>query len=161
LVLGTQTFGKGSVQTILPLENGGALTLTTALYYTKSGRSIQLTGVKPDVVVEPYIAAAVSADLGSAAKPVAMEVREGDLPGAIPNPTTHDDAGGAMKRLNQTPTVASDVSKIDPEKEDLTVWMSKDVQAKRAWELLKTFDIFGKAPAAGSPESDGTIETPR
>src|SRR5690606_28963180 len=52
MVLGTQSFGKGSVQTITPLGNGGALTLTTALYYTKSGRSIQLTGVKPDITVE-------------------------------------------------------------------------------------------------------------
>ncbi|NMC62617.1 MAG: S41 family peptidase, partial [SAR324 cluster bacterium] len=52
VIVGTQTFGKGSVQTVIPLKNGGALTLTTQLYYTKSGESIQLEGVKPDVVVE-------------------------------------------------------------------------------------------------------------
>jgi len=52
LVLGTKSFGKGSVQTITPLNNGGALTLTTALYYTKSGRSINEVGIEPDVTVE-------------------------------------------------------------------------------------------------------------
>ena len=52
VILGTQTFGKGSVQTILPLENGAALRLTTAMYYTPNGRSIQVTGVKPDHIVE-------------------------------------------------------------------------------------------------------------
>src|SRR6185312_13266774 len=54
VVLGTQSFGKGSVQTVLPVkESGGAIRLTTALYYTPSGRSIQGTGITPDVVVEP------------------------------------------------------------------------------------------------------------
>src|SRR5581483_6807502 len=49
LVLGTQTFGKGSVQTILPLDDNSALRLTTARYYTPSGRSIQATGIVPDI----------------------------------------------------------------------------------------------------------------
>ena len=140
LVLGTQTFGKGSVQTIMPLENNGALTLTTALYYTKSGRSIQLTGVKPDILVEmPQPAEEVTKPHRSGQ----IEVREGDLPGAIPNPNIIEDAG-AMKKLNQTPTVAGDIAKFDPEKEDLAVWMARDTQAHRALELLKTFDIFKK-----------------
>lgn len=52
LVLGSQTFGKGSVQTITPLENGGAVTLTTALYYTRSGRSLQALGVSPDIAID-------------------------------------------------------------------------------------------------------------
>ena len=51
LIVGAQSFGKGSVQTILPMERGDALRLTTALYYTKSGRSIQAQGITPDVVV--------------------------------------------------------------------------------------------------------------
>jgi carboxyl-terminal processing protease len=51
VIIGQQSFGKGSVQTILPMEHGDALRLTTALYYTKSGRSIQSQGVTPDVVV--------------------------------------------------------------------------------------------------------------
>jgi carboxyl-terminal processing protease len=54
VLLGTRSFGKGSVQTVLPVQqSGGALRLTTALYYTPSGRSIQAEGIAPDVVVEP------------------------------------------------------------------------------------------------------------
>jgi carboxyl-terminal processing protease len=54
LVLGQQTFGKGSVQTIIPLDDGSGLRLTTALYYLPSGRSIQEVRVQPDLIVEPY-----------------------------------------------------------------------------------------------------------
>ena len=61
LVLGTQTFGKGSVQTIIPLEDGSGLRLTTALYYLPSGRSIQEVRVQPDVTVEPYSEAELTA----------------------------------------------------------------------------------------------------
>ena len=53
LILGTQSFGKGSVQTIIPLSGHGAIRLTTARYYTPSGRSIQATGITPDIIVEP------------------------------------------------------------------------------------------------------------
>ncbi|MEX2644375.1 MAG: S41 family peptidase [Acetobacterales bacterium] len=52
LVLGTKSFGKGSVQTIIPLQNYGAMRLTTARYYTPSGRSIQAVGIEPDIIVE-------------------------------------------------------------------------------------------------------------
>ncbi len=52
VIMGTQTFGKGSVQTILPLGNGTAIKLTTARYYTPSGRSIQAKGIVPDIIVE-------------------------------------------------------------------------------------------------------------
>ncbi len=52
LILGTRTFGKGSVQTILPLSDGSGLRLTTARYYTPSGRSIQLSGISPDIELE-------------------------------------------------------------------------------------------------------------
>ena len=51
-VLGTQTFGKGSVQTILPLGNNAGLKLTTARYYTPAGRSIQAKGIEPDIIVD-------------------------------------------------------------------------------------------------------------
>jgi carboxyl-terminal processing protease len=51
-VMGTRSFGKGSVQTIMPVSGGGAVRLTTARYYTPSGRSIQLTGIIPDIVAE-------------------------------------------------------------------------------------------------------------
>ncbi len=52
IIMGTQSFGKGSVQTILPISNGAALKLTTARYYTPSGRSIQASGIKPDIIAE-------------------------------------------------------------------------------------------------------------
>ena len=52
IVVGTKSFGKGSVQTVMPLRSDGAMRLTTARYYTPSGRSIQSLGVSPDIVVE-------------------------------------------------------------------------------------------------------------
>jgi carboxyl-terminal processing protease len=52
VVMGTKTFGKGSVQTILPMENGSALKLTTARYFTPSGRSIQAKGIEPDIALD-------------------------------------------------------------------------------------------------------------
>ncbi len=51
IIIGTQTFGKGSVQTIIPMQDGSAIRLTTAKYYTPSGRSIQAEGIKPDIIV--------------------------------------------------------------------------------------------------------------
>ncbi|MDR2208995.1 MAG: S41 family peptidase [Azoarcus sp.] len=55
VVMGTRTFGKGSVQTTLPLSNSTAIKLTTALYYTPSGRSIQAKGIDPDVIIEESV----------------------------------------------------------------------------------------------------------
>ncbi|WP_449448438.1 S41 family peptidase [Thermomonas brevis] len=52
-VVGSRTFGKGSVQTLLPLDNGDSIKLTTARYYTPSGHSIQALGIEPDVVLHP------------------------------------------------------------------------------------------------------------
>ena len=52
LIAGEQTFGKGSVQSVLPLRNGAGLKLTTARYYTPSGRSIQAKGIEPDVIID-------------------------------------------------------------------------------------------------------------
>ena len=74
IVMGTRTFGKGSVQTIIPLPMEGGLRLTTQLYYTPSGRAIQALGVEPDIVVSP------PEDPEAAAK----RRREADLPHAIP-----------------------------------------------------------------------------
>jgi len=68
IILGTQTFGKGSVQTVLPLPNNTAIKLTTARYFTPSGRSIQAKGIAPDIVVEE-----------SANGETAQRLREADL----------------------------------------------------------------------------------
>lgn len=75
-IVGTLTFGKGSVQTIVPLKDGSALKLTTARYYTPKGISIQTTGVTPDVVVKPAI---------RDGQRVRTVIREKDLEGHLPN----------------------------------------------------------------------------
>jgi carboxyl-terminal processing protease len=137
LILGTQTFGKGSVQTITPLENGGALTLTTALYYTKSGNSIQATGVKPDIEID----APEEALEEPTAPKQSLRVRESDLPGAISNPSGGRDEP-AMNRLNKVPTVKEGSEGINPETEDLATWLTRDPQLQKALDLLKTFNIF-------------------
>ena len=148
LILGTQTFGKGSVQTITPLENGGALTLTTALYFTKSGNSIQAKGVKPDIELD-------AAPLPEVATPPekrgGLEIREEDLPGAIKNPTSTDSSGSGgnpLKKINKTPTVQPELNAINPEKDDIGDWAKKDVQFQRALDLLKTFSVFRVSPDA-------------
>src|SRR5262249_632403 len=82
---GTQTFGKSSVQSIIPIPNHGAIRLTTARYYTPSGRSIQAKGIDPDIQVEPAKIETVD-DTGK---------HEADLRGALANPdNTPDNNGG-------------------------------------------------------------------
>jgi carboxyl-terminal processing protease len=75
--MGTQNFGKGSVQTIIPLKGHGAVRLTTALYFTPSGRSIQDNGITPDRVVEAPKDQQISGN---------MMMRESTLRGAFKNP---------------------------------------------------------------------------
>jgi carboxyl-terminal processing protease len=84
-VMGTQSFGKGSVQTVIPLNGRGAVRLTTALYYTPSGRSIQDEGIVPDVVVE------APKDQQISGSPL---LRESALHGAIANPGSLDQVPG-------------------------------------------------------------------
>jgi len=73
IVVGTQSFGKGSVQTVMPLRSEGAMRLTTARYYTPSGRSIQALGVSPDIIVEQPPRSPEDADAGDEAGPVRSE----------------------------------------------------------------------------------------
>ena len=142
LILGTKTFGKGSVQTVTPLENGGALTLTTALYYTKSGRSIQATGVSPDIefdikpkkVKKETVAEDEEEDLP-------MYVRESELDGAIKNPAGIDD-DGVLRKINKTPQVHKEVIMLDPETADLKEWLASDEQVSKGLEILKNFESF-------------------
>lgn len=81
VVVGTQSFGKGSVQTLIPLSNGSAVKLTTALYYTPNDRSIQAQGIVPDVEVKD--------------KDRAFESREADLAGHIGNPLGGEDVNSS------------------------------------------------------------------
>ncbi|HTT08851.1 MAG TPA: S41 family peptidase [Gammaproteobacteria bacterium] len=78
VIMGSQSFGKGSVQTILPMNNGAALKLTTALYYTPSGRSIQAQGITPDIVIKP-------ARIADVQEEIANTVKEKDLSGHLIN----------------------------------------------------------------------------
>lgn len=112
VILGKTTFGKGSVQTILPLSDGSGLRLTTAKYYTPRGESIHSVGVKPDIVVEP--------------KPITV----GEKPKEETSPEKDD--GSASE-----PGTDAEKSK-DLEAE----LMKKDVQLQKAIELLKTWKVF-------------------
>lgn len=94
VILGTQTFGKGSVQSILPLGSSGGIKLTTARYFTPSGRSIQAKGITPDVVVE-------DATLTSADR--ALTVREADLEHHLQNPGRDKEAPVDSKKMETLP----------------------------------------------------------
>jgi carboxyl-terminal processing protease len=82
VIIGTQTFGKGSVQTIMPVEGEGAIRLTTARYYTPSGRSIQALGVAPDIIVEQRAPEDVQAQQQEEEQP---QRTEADLRGSLEN----------------------------------------------------------------------------
>ena len=79
ITVGTQTFGKGSVQTILPLDDHSALRLTTARYYTPNGRSIQAVGITPDVTSQPPKTTLASLEQEGATINQDTEIRESDL----------------------------------------------------------------------------------
>ncbi len=116
LVVGVETFGKGSVQTVYPLENQAGLRLTTALYYTPGGRSIQEVGITPDIPVKPVQVVAAAGD-------APRRLREADLEGHF----THGDA---------EPEVAgSELATGEFESEE-------DVQLARAVEVLKSWTYF-------------------
>jgi carboxyl-terminal processing protease len=113
LVVGNQTFGKGSVQTIVPLADGSGLRLTTAKYYTPKGRSIQTTGIAPDIVVKPKPVAV--------AKPGEKEGEATQKPKEATPPTPK--SNGALGETGEPP-------------------LEDDVQLQKAIELLKTWKIF-------------------
>lgn len=124
LVIGTQTFGKASVQTVIPLEDGSALKLTTARYYTPKGRSIQAEGIKPDIVVK-YIKPKEDTENSAWWED---RVKEKDLKGHI-KPTKED---GTKVDEPQTQ------EEKDPS--DLV----NDNQLKTAIDILKSWDILKK-----------------
>ncbi len=92
IVVGTKSFGKGSVQTLIPLKGEGAMRLTTARYYTPSGRSIQSLGVMPDIVVnQPAVDPTKEGTETKAAEESANQRSEADLRGAITNDSMTED----------------------------------------------------------------------
>ena len=127
IVLGMPTFGKGSVQTVIPLEDGSALKLTTAKYYTPKGRSIQAEGIKPDIVVEPIRVAE------SPENAEAHMLREKDLKGHI-----RGDREGEQK-----PAEVKDKDKgKEPDKGKEKTDLQKDNQLKSAVDILKSWEVF-------------------
>jgi carboxyl-terminal processing protease len=130
LVLGTQTFGKGSVQTILPLDDSSAIRLTTARYYTPSGRSIQATGIVPDIVLEQ------TPVLAKADKPGAPLLREANLPRHLEHP-------GRGKDKDASPGAAPAGSPDQPPPSTVKEGeLGSDPQLDHALELLKSWQVF-------------------
>ena len=125
LVLGTRSFGKGSVQTILPLSDGSGLRLTTARYYTPSGKSIQLKGITPDIELT-FIPPVDKKDT-----PDRKFFREEDLEGHM---------------LNQAKDSEPGVETYEETEQDRQgrVLLENDNQVRHAVELLKSWRIFSR-----------------
>ena len=126
LVIGAKTFGKGSVQTVYPLEGGAGLRLTTALYYTPAGRSIQEVGIAPDIPVQPVVVAEAGEDSPS-------RIREQDLEGHF---TQQQAAPQAPKAGSQS---------LLPEQQ---LAGEGDAPLARAVEVLKSWTYFERLKRA-------------
>ena len=137
LVLGTQTFGKGSVQTILPLDESAAIRLTTARYYTPNGRSIQATGITPDVIVDnaPIQQAKAEGESGFPA------IREENLPRHLEQKGKGAPDNGT-RSIEEEPEEAAAVHEGE---------LGKDPQLDRALELLKSWNVFKTVVAQNAP----------
>lgn len=122
LIVGIQTFGKASVQTVIPLEGGSALKLTTARYYTPNGRSIQAEGITPDIIV-PFIRPSEDANAGKEER-----LREKDLKGHI-KPMQEDGT-----TLEESP--GRDIRRFAD--------MAYDNQLKTAVDILRSWNIMKK-----------------
>ena len=134
-ILGTQTFGKGSVQTILPLDDKSALRLTTARYFTPNGRSIQAVGITPDVVVEqPKVSSATLEIPGSVNED--DNIRESDLPHHFSNGKTHRPGKAPGAGANPGENRSSKGHALPAAKE------AKDIQLDKAVDLLKHWKSF-------------------
>ena len=135
VILGTQTFGKGSVQTILPLGNNTAIKLTTARYYTPGGRSIQAKGIVPDIVVE---------DPAAGAQDKIFHLREADLGRHLTNGDQPEEKAESAKPAAPAKTPPAGKSKEDETtKPELSEFGAKnDYQLNQALNLLKGINIL-------------------
>ena len=132
IIMGTQTFGKGSVQTILPLGNGTAIKLTTARYYTPNGNSIQAKGITPDITVE-------DATLNEAEK-LGFAVREADLDRHLINDkekATPPESVPLKLPAPQKNKEEKSSKPVDPE-----TAIKQDYQINQAVNLLKGLQVF-------------------
>jgi len=133
VVVGTKSFGKGSVQTLVPLRGDGAMRLTTARYYTPSGRSIQALGVSPDIVVK---------------QPVRPELAEGETPPAAEDAPVRSEAD--LRGIISNDSMTEDEQKVYEEEqkqaEEAAKLRDEDYQLAYAVDILK--GLFTLAPAA-------------
>lgn len=138
LILGVQTFGKGSVQTIIPMNDGAGLRLTTARYYTPSGKSIQAKGIEPDVVVRNPETVSEPNDAPTAKRPV---IREKDLKHHIPNGQETSEQKEPVKGMEKPEKIEERQEESAPTvipKDD-----AEDRQLQTALMLLKGLKVFG------------------
>jgi carboxyl-terminal processing protease len=139
VIMGTQTFGKGSVQTILPLGNSTAIKLTTARYFTPNGRSIQAKGITPDIVVE-------EATLSDA--DAALRMREADLERHLSNPSEPSEGGTDTKAAPQQPKDkdqgVQQQAPSAPKAEPAEFGSKGDYQLNQALNLLKGLQIISR-----------------
>lgn len=144
VIMGTQTFGKGSVQTVFPLDSGTGLRLTTAKYYTPSGRSIQNVGITPDIEVKlPTIKEPKEGE------PAHLVVREKDLERHLTNDTMKED----KNKKKEHPAQEEDFIMEMVPKED-----KDDIQLQKAIDVLKPSikaeDVFKSVPIAAVKEKE-------
>lgn len=133
IIIGTETFGKGSVQTIVPMPDGAGLRLTTARYYTPSGDSIQAKGIKPDIVVD-----LLPPSNGSKDDLDVTVIRERDLPNHFTNDGEDD---SSLFRKNKKPEGAD-----SGEKEEVAERLRIDNQLRTALFILKSLRIANTPP---------------
>jgi len=126
LILGTRTFGKGSVQTILPLSDGSGLRLTTARYYTPSGKSIQLSGITPDIELS-----FVPTNKEKEKEDTRRFMREEDLKRHM----AKEEEEGKEQKENETE---------NQKDKKVKMLLEKDNQVRHALQLLKTWGIFSQ-----------------
>ena len=127
IIMGEKTFGKGSVQTVLPMNNNAALKLTTARYYTPNGRSIQVSGVIPDIIIDKV-------KISKIENAIDMRVKEADLMGHLEN------------GLEEAPVTEGDeeLKKDEPGEEDTSPLSSRDYELYEALNVLKGLAIIKK-----------------
>ncbi len=155
IIVGTKTFGKGSVQTIIPLPEGAGLRMTTARYYTPNGRSIQATGIIPDVEV-PFTSSTDKTDK----KNSAAIVTEADLKNHIPNSDPIKKSEQISKPKNQSVQLPSlpnnseisDAAANDPGASfNSDIRLKKDNQLRSALNILKSLKIYSTAGYKNNP----------
>jgi carboxyl-terminal processing protease len=127
VIMGSKSFGKGSVQTIQELRSGGAVKITTARYFTPSGRSIQGEGITPDIILERY-------EIKDSKDEASLRIKESDLTGSISNPTKSQEA---IKK-------AEAEGKKEEEKKP-HIKASEDFQLYEALLLLKGLNILSRS----------------